>query len=224
MVRASSTDLLRGGAAELTLAESQGQAGTIGPWEANRRRRMEDRQNEPAELEKPLPTANALANILADFVDALIPGDDDWPSASKVGVQAVLANRLADLDREDDIDRIVEFIGAAGGFAGKSEAERTAIVANLERQHPELFKLVCEAVYFAYYESPAAAARIRSLGFSYKLRPHLGGYPMPRVDAIRDRPHHERGQYVRTEDVRRLDLSELNWLSKEQGERAHGRD
>src|SRR6476646_6586867 len=104
---------------------------------------MEDRQDQPPELEKPPPMAHALANILADFVDALIPGDDNWPSASKVGVQAVLANRLTDLDREEDIDRIIEFIGAAGGFAGKSEAERTAIVANLERQHAELFKLVC---------------------------------------------------------------------------------
>ena len=185
---------------------------------------MEDRQEQPAELEKPPPMAHAVANILADFVDVLIPGDDDWPSASKVGVQAVLASRLADLDREDDIDRIVEFIGAAGGFAGKSEVERTAIVADLERQHAELFKLVCHAVYLAYYESPAAAARIRSLGFSYKLRPHIGGYAMPPVDAIRDRPHHGRGAYVRTEDVRRLDLSELEWLSKQQWDRAHGGD
>jgi hypothetical protein len=185
---------------------------------------MEDRQKQPAELEKQPPMAHALANILADFVDVLIPGDDSWPSASKVGVQAILANRLADLGREDDIDRIAEFIDAAGGFAGKSEGERTAIVANLERQHPELFKLICQAVYLAYYESPAAAARIRSLGFSYKLRPHIGGYPVPRVDAIRDRPHHERGTYLRTEDVRRLDLGELDWLSKEQLDRAHGRD
>ena len=185
---------------------------------------MEDRQKQPAELEKQPPIAHAVANILADFVDVLIPGDDDWPSASKVGVQAVLASRLADLDREDDIDRIVGFIGTAGGFAGKSEVERTAIVANLERQHTELFKLVCHAVYFAYYESPAAATRIRSLGFSYKLRPHIGGYAMPPVDVIRDRPHHRRGLYVRTEDVRRLDLSELEWLSKEQWDRAHGRD
>ena len=185
---------------------------------------MEDRQNEPAALEKPPPTANGLANILADFVDALIPGDDNWPSASKVGVQAVLVNRLADLDREDDIDRVVEFITAAGGFAGKSEVERSAIVAVLERRHPELFKLICQAVYFAYYESPAAAARIRSLGFSYRLRPHIGGYPMPRVDAIRDRPHHERGSYLRTEDVCRLDLSKLDWLLQEQRECGHDRD
>jgi hypothetical protein len=185
---------------------------------------MEDRQKQPTELEKPPPMAIALANILADFVDVLIPGDDSWPSASKVGVQAVLVNRLADLDRGDDVDRIAGFIGAAGGFAGKSELERTAIVANLERQHGELFKLVCQAVYLAYYESPAAATRIRSLGFSYKLRPHIGGYAMPPVDVIRDRPHHGRGAYVKTEDVRRLDLTALDWLSKEQWDRAHGRD
>ena len=183
---------------------------------------MEDRPKEPAELETPPPEARAFADILADFVDVLIPGDDDWPSASRVGAQAVLATRLADLGREDDLDRIVGFIGAASGLANKSDAERTAIVADLERRRPELFKLVREAVTLAYYESPAAARRIRSLGFSYKLRPHIDGYAMPPVDADRDRPHHKRGGHVRTEDVRPLDLSGLDWLSKEQRDRAHG--
>jgi hypothetical protein len=102
--------------------------------------------------------------------------------------------------------------------------ERTAIVANLERQHAELFKVVCQAVYLAYYQSPAAAARIRSLGFSYQLRPHIDGYALPPVDAIRDRPHHGRGAYVKTEDVCRLDLNELDWLSNEQSDRAYGGD
>ena len=131
-------------------------------------------------------------------------------------------SRLSDLGREDDIDRIVAFIGAAGGFADKSDAERTAIVADLERRHAQLFKLVREAVALAYYESPAAARRIRSLGFAYKLRPHIGGYSMPPVDPDRDRPHHKRGGHVGTEDVRRLDLSGLDWLAKEQRNRAHG--
>jgi hypothetical protein len=185
---------------------------------------VEERQKEPGELEAPPPAARAFADMLADFVDVLIPGDDNWPSASRVGVQAVLMSRLSDLGRDDDIDRIVGFLGAAGGFADKSDAERTAIVADLERRHPELFKLVREAVTLAYYESPAAARRIRSLGFSYKLRPHIGGYAMPSVDAIRDRPQHARGAHVKTEDVRRLDLSELDWLSKEQRGPAHGGD
>jgi hypothetical protein len=85
----------------LTLAESEWQAEVIGPRRPKWRRRTEDRQKQPAELEKPAPAGDALANILAEFVDVLIFGDDNWPSASKVGVQAVLANRLADLDRED---------------------------------------------------------------------------------------------------------------------------
>jgi gluconate 2-dehydrogenase subunit 3-like protein len=183
---------------------------------------MEDRPKEPAEVETPPPGPRAFADILADFVDVLIPGDDNWPSASKVGAQAVLATRLADLGREDDLDRIAGFISAAGGFADKSDAERTAIVADLERRHARLFKLVREAVALAYYESPAAAERIRSLGFSYKLRPHIEGYAMSPVDANRDRPHHKRGGHVRTEDVRRLDLSGLDWLSQDQRGRADG--
>jgi hypothetical protein len=183
---------------------------------------MDDRRKKPADLEAPPPAARAFADILADFVDVLIPGDDNWPSASRVGAQAVLAARLADLGREDDLDGIAGFLSAAGGLADKNEAERTAIVADLERGRPELFKLVREAVALAYYESPAAARRIRSLGFPYKLRPHIGGYSMPPVDPDRDRPHHKRGGHVGTEDVRRLDLSGLDCLAKEQRNRAHG--
>jgi len=184
---------------------------------------MEHRQDQTAEHVAPLAmTAQGVADLLAAFVDVLIPGDDDWPSASKVGVQAVLATRLADLDGENGVDCIVGLLGAAGGFTGKDEAARTAIVANLERDHADLFTLVRNAVYLAYYESPAAAARIRSLGFAYELRPHIGGYAMPAVDADRDRPHHQRGSYLRTEDVRRLDLSRLVWLSTEEGSDAHG--
>jgi hypothetical protein len=185
---------------------------------------MEDRRNKPVAGESMQPpSAQAIARLLADFVDVLIPGDDDWPSASKVGAQAVLATRLADLDGEDGVDRLLGLL-TTGGFAGKTETERTAIVADFERDHPELFKLVRNAVYLAYYESPAAAARIRSLGFAYKLRPHIGGYAMPQVDPLRDHPDHRRGFYLRTEDVRRLDLSRLVWLPNEQGDQAHGGD
>jgi hypothetical protein len=162
--------------------------------------------------------------LLADFVDVLIPGDDNWPSASTVGAQAILASRLADVDGEGAVDRLLSRLDAKGGFAGKNEAERTAIVADIERDEAELFKLVRNAVYLAYYESPAAAARIRSLGFEYELRPHIGGYTMPAVDPERDRPHHQRGFHVPTEEVRRLELSRLEWLSNEERERAHGDD
>jgi len=185
---------------------------------------MEDTATQAGGGAKPSLSANAIAQLLADFVDVLIPGDDSWPSASTVGVQAVLASRLADLDGEGAVDRLLGRLDAKGGFAGKSEAERTTIVADFERDEAELFKLVRNAVFLAYYESPAAAARVRSLGFAYELRPHIGGYTMPVVDPERDRPHHQRGFHVPTEEVRRLDLSRLEWLSNDKRDHSHGDD
>ena len=186
---------------------------------------MEDRGTDAGGAAKPPRlSAHAIAQLLAGFVDVLIPGDDNWPSASSVGVQAVLASRLTDLDGEMAVERLVERLGAKGGFAGKSEAERTAIVADIEGDDAEFFKLIRNAVYLAYYESPAAAARIRSLGYAYELRPHISGYAMPAVDPDRDRPQHQRGFYTPTEEVRRVELSRLDWLSNEKRDHAHDGD
>jgi hypothetical protein len=184
---------------------------------------MDNPDDQPGRREDIAATAAlATARLLADFVDALVPGDDHWPSASQVGVQAVLASRIVDVDGEEAVDRLAGLVRAAGGFDGKNEAERSATVASLERDHGELFTLLRNAVYLAYYENPAVAARIRSLGFTYKLRPHIGGYATLPVDPVRDRPRHQRGFYTRTEDVRRLDLSRLAGVPEAKREGANG--
>ncbi len=166
--------------------------------------------------------ANEIAGLLADFVDTLIPGDGSWPAASRVGVQGLLAARLVETDGEAAIARLAGLLGGADGFAGQSEDVRTAIVAGLERAHPRFFAVLREAVYLAYYESPAVAERIHALGYAYELRPHLTGYAMPPPDAERDRPRHRRGSYVRTEDVRRLDLSAIRLADGAKKEQGHG--
>lgn len=166
--------------------------------------------------EAPL-SSRELAQLLADFVDGLIPGDDHWPAASLVGVQSVLANRLIEFQGEAAVDQLVAGLRAAGApFSGKSETERTAIIAAFERSDAKLFEIARNATYLAYYESPAVLPAIASLGFAYKLLPHLEGYAMPAVDGERDRPHHKRGFHVPTDAVRRVDLSGLSHLAADQ--------
>ena len=77
-------------------------------------------------------------------------------------------------------------------------------------EHPDLFKLLRNATYLAYYESPAVIRAIQALGQPYRAMPGRDGYPLPPFDLERDRPRHGRGHYVPTDEVRRVDLSGLD--------------
>ena len=69
------------------------------------------------------------------------------------------------------------------------------------------------AIYTGYYEHPAVVAAVAALGMPYRARPVLGGYELPPFDPLHDTPRHGRGGYVRTEDVRRVELSGLAHLA-----------
>ena len=62
------------------------------------------------------------------------------------------------------------------------------------------------AAYFAYYEHPAVVRAIQGLGQPYQAMPGAKGYPLPAFNLEHDRPRHGRGYYIRTEDVKPLDL------------------
>jgi hypothetical protein len=164
----------------------------------------------------------ALAEMLADLVDVLIPGDDLFPRASLVGAQALLANRLRELYGEAALAELAEAILACGGPLRPLDAgRRAAVVARLERERLELFARVRTVAYLSYYEAPAVHAAIRAMGFTYHATPQPEGYPVGRFDPEADMPRHGRGRYLRTEEVRRVDLSRLDFLPGE-GDARHG--
>lgn len=155
-----------------------------------------------------------VARLLRDFVDIMIPGDADWPSAADVGVQGLLGLRLVETFSEAGFDSIVKQLVACGApFTGKNAENREAIVARFEAADPNRFATIRLAVYTGYYEHPAVVAAVADLGMPYRARPVFGGYELPPFDPTRDAPKHGRGSYVRTEDVRRVDLSGLPHLS-----------
>ena len=151
-----------------------------------------------------------LASLLRDFVDVLIPGEGPWPSASMVGVQGVLAMRLLEAQGETGADELERALLACGGPLAPLDAEaRAAVVRQFEAAEPALFKLVRNAAYLAYYEHPAVVRAIQGLGQPYQAMPGAKGYPLPAFDLEHDRPRHGRGHYIRTEDVKPLDLGAL---------------
>lgn len=150
------------------------------------------------------------AELLADFVDELIPGGGDFPPASTIGVQGLLALRLSEEGGEAEISRLANALVAAGGpFTDHAPEERVAIVERFEAASPDFFDRIRVAVVLAYYESPLVAEAIRRLGRPYSLRPHVTGYPMKPFDFATDRPQHGRGRFLATDAVRPLDISDL---------------
>jgi hypothetical protein len=154
--------------------------------------------------------ATRLAEMLRDLVDALIPGEGCWPAASIVGVQGILAIRLLEALGEDALTQIDESIGECGGPLSACDAlGRAAILKRLEEMKPKLFATLRTASYFAYYESPSVIVQVRTLGQPYDAIPIRRGYDVGCFDMDRDIPRHDRGRYVATQDVKRVDLSKL---------------
>jgi len=151
------------------------------------------------------------ARLLAAFVDELIPGAENWPSASIAGVHGIVAVRICDASGQGDLSDLLDAILAAGGLTESgSPEERASVVAKIETANNALFERVRAAVVLAYYETPFVTQAIRRLGRPYESRPHIAGYPMRPFDPARDTPGHNRGSYISTNDVRPVDTSGLN--------------
>lgn len=162
--------------------------------------------------------AKGLAAELALLADMLVPGDGEFPSASQIGVQAKLADRLVVMRGHDAVRTLTEALTACGGpLAPLGKEERAAVLARMERERQDDFLLVRNIVYLSYYESPAVQEAIRAMGFTYNATPLPAGYAVGKFDPTTDTPRHGRGHFVRTEEVKRVDLSQLDFLGGRHG-------
>jgi hypothetical protein len=162
--------------------------------------------------------AKALAAELAALVDVLVPGDEAFPPASEVGVQAKLADRWALMRGDGAVRALIEALAAAGGPLVRLDGDgRAAVLTRVERERPDDFLLVRNIVYLSYYESPAVHEAIRAMGFTYHATPLPTGYEVGRFEPATDTPRHGRGAFVRTDEVRRVDLSKLDFLGDGHG-------
>jgi len=142
------------------------------------------------------------------FVDALLPGDEVFPSASAVGAHGVLAIRLRETEGPGAPAALAEAFASRGGLETPAEA-----AARMEAEAPALFDAALLALYYAYYEAPAVIAAIRSLGIVYNDAPQPQGYAMRPFDPAVDLPALKRGWFVATSDVSRVDLTGIDFLA-----------
>jgi hypothetical protein len=162
--------------------------------------------------------AKALAAELAVLVDLLVPGDGTFPPASEIGVQAKLADRWIVMRGDGAVRTLTETLAACGGpLAPLDKDGRTAVLTRMERERPDEFRLLRTIVYLSYYESPAVHEAIRAMGFTYNAIPLPTGYAVGRFDPATDTPRHGRGHFVATDEVKRVDLSTLDFLGDRHG-------
>jgi hypothetical protein len=159
-----------------------------------------------------------LSTMLRDLVDVLIPGEGDWPSGSLAGVHGILGMRLLEELGEPALTDVEAALEACGGPLGPlSEEDRVTVVARLETSQPKLFTLIRTAAYLGYYESPSVIPQIRALGQPYDPVPIFRGYHLEPFDRDRDRPRHNRGFYIPTDQVQPVDISGLDHLGERHG-------
>ena len=159
-----------------------------------------------------------LSAMLRDLVDVLIPGEGDWPSASLAGVHGILGMRLLETLGDNGLTQVEAALLACGGpLAPLDEDERVVVVTKLEAMEPRLFVVLRTATYLAYYESPAVIPQIRAQGQPYDPIPIIKGYHLEPFDRERDRPKHNRGFYIPTDQVKPVDLTGLDHLGEQHG-------
>ncbi|MCB1970875.1 MAG: hypothetical protein H6851_13090 [Geminicoccaceae bacterium] len=152
-----------------------------------------------------------LSAALAALVDELLPGNDDWPSGSTVGVQHAIVERLAGREGDSGLEHLAHLLDGIGApFDGMDAQARIAAVRSLESGEPARFNWLRNAAFHAYYENPAIVALIDARGTPYRRRPHVQGYDLPKFDPATQTPTHGRGHWIRTGDVRRIDISKLD--------------
>lgn len=156
-----------------------------------------------------------MAETLAALVDTLIPGDDLFPSASTVGTQALLADRLRWAYGRDGGQRVVDALASGGRpFVELTPAQRVEAVSRMETEQNDLFAFVRMAAYLAYYAAPPVVEAIRRLGHDYNDSPLPQGYELPKFDFAPgvNVPMKPKGWYKPTDLIKRIDVSGLEDL------------
>jgi hypothetical protein len=157
---------------------------------------------------------DGLHRTLAALLEVLLPGDELFPCGSTLGLEDLLRDRLLESIGTADLDALTTALAAGGApFASLSPADRVPVVARLQREHPALFDQLAKTVYLTYYQAPPVQDAIRALGFAYNPTPLPAGYEVGRFDAARDTPRHGRGRFVATDEVRRVDLGGLDFVT-----------
>ncbi len=151
--------------------------------------------------------SNTEDRAVLGLMNTVLPGGHGFPAAASTGMGDLLVARLRRADPALP-GKIAAALGADGRLPDQ-ETHWCDAAARLEAVEPKLFDEFRKYAYLTYYEQPSVIDAIRKLGFRYNDSPLPDGYPDEPFDPERDAPRHGRGAWIRTEDVKRVDLSRL---------------
>ncbi len=138
--------------------------------------------------------------LLRAVVDRIIPPADGVPSATLMGVtehvegvagvspqaRSLLANGLKAIE-------VTSGRNHSKGFLELSDAEMTAVLRQIEIEHPKLFQALVRETYSGYYSNPTAL-RAKNLPLS---APQPVGYEVEPFDMSLLEPVRQRGKAYR---------------------------
>lgn len=129
--------------------------------------------------------------VVRQLVDAMIPGDGQFPAASAVGIHGILLHRLREID---GVTAYANLLRQIGDDAGEAALQRLTV------QAPDYLARLRMIVFLAYYEQPAVIEAVRALGVTYRDAPQPQGYDLPPFDIEIDLPKIS-GHYLTTAEL-----------------------
>jgi hypothetical protein len=163
--------------------------------------------------------------VLNAFADTMIPPHDDWPTPSEVGIAVFVGkyitptgyqNKHFPFADEDGVKGGLDTLGQ--GFVDADTAGRRRAVQALEDAEDPLFEQLRALVYYGYYSRPEVTLAIRRnvpAGKDYHGPPLPYGYLefTEEWDESLLASAGGAGSYLATDDVRRVDLSKVEWIT-----------
>jgi hypothetical protein len=159
---------------------------------------------------------DAERETLAAALDALLPPEGSFPAPSQTGMIDDFILRRVPAPGAG----LVPYPGLDGDSLGAilarlaDGADMTEALATLERERPEEFLALWRLAVYGYYSRPETIAAISRdlyapyhgaplpLGYAHAIEPWDPGDPL-------QNPQHQRGAYIPTEAVRRVEIGNL---------------
>lgn len=177
-------------------------------------------------LETPVEFSEQQTAILNAAADEIIPPGEGFPAPSEVNVVDFIGRYTTPSGEEAthypfvEEDRFKAAVDSLGEeFVSADSARRVEILKRVETEDETFFTQLRSMVYYGYYSMPAVTQAIQKnvpAGRDYHGPPQPYGYirTIERWSADEEifNARGASGSYIATEDVKRIDLSNIGWI------------
>lgn len=177
-------------------------------------------------LEFPVEFSEQQIAILNAAADEIIPPGEGFPAPSEVDVVDFIGRYVTPSGeealhypfvQEDDFKAAIDRLGE--NFISADSADRVETLKQIETEDETFFTQLRNLVYYGYYSKPAVTLAIQEnlpAGRDYHGPPQPYGYIRTIERWDESMYSHGRGSYIKTDDVERIDLSQIGWIQNGQ--------